>query len=219
MPENNLYLPEGLRPPTACSRSVLQDALEHGTILESTVQRCDVRHTLHLPLGSIQGQIPREEVLSPWISGADREIAILSRVGKPVCFTVTSLHADEKGASVALLSRRAVQEKALDFFLETLQPGMVLTARVTHLESFGAFLDIGCGIIAMMPIEHISVSRIAHPRDRFQVGQKILAAVWSIDREKRRFTMTHRELLGTWMENASWFHPGETVRGTVRRCV
>ena len=28
--------------------------------------------------------------------------------------------------------------------------------------------------------------------------------------------MTHRELLGTWMENASLFSPGETVRGTVR---
>ena len=28
--------------------------------------------------------------------------------------------------------------------------------------------------------------------------------------------MTMRELLGTWMENASRFAPGETVRGTVR---
>ena len=37
-----------------------------------------------------------------------------------------------------------------------------------------------------------------------------------MDRETRRITMTHRELLGTWMENASCFRPGETVRGTVR---
>ena len=77
-------------------------------------------------------------------------------------------------------------------------------------------LDIGCGIVAMLPIEHISVSRISHPKERFRPGQKILAAVRSIDREKRRITMTHKELLGTWMENASWFHPGETVRGEVR---
>lgn len=68
----------------------------------------------------------------------------------------------------------------------------------------------------MLPIEHISVSRISHPKERFRPGQKILAAVRSIDREKRRITMTHKELLGTWMENASWFHPGETVRGEVR---
>lgn len=33
---------------------------------------------------------------------------------------------------------------------------------------------------------------------------------------QRRITLTHRELLGTWMENASRFRPGETVRGIVR---
>ena len=101
-------------------------------------------------------------------------------------------------------------------FLEQLEPGTVLTGRVTRLESFGAFVDVGCGIVAMLPIEHISVSRIAHPRERFQEGQKILTAVWSLDREARRITLTHRELLGTWMDNASRFRPGETVKGVVR---
>ena len=42
------------------------------------------------------------------------------------------------------------------------------------------------------------------------------SAVWSLDREARRITLTHRELLGTWMDNASRFRPGETVRGVVR---
>lgn len=104
----------------------------------------------------------------------------------------------------------------MDFFLQNLEPGMVLTCRVTRLEPYGAFLDIGCGIIAILPIELISVSRISHPGARLQEGQKILAAVRSFDRENRRITMTTRELLGTWMENASRFAPGETVRGIVR---
>lgn len=216
MPENKLYLPEGLRPPAEWSLSALQAAQTAGTILEAPVQRCDVDRALHLALGSIAGRIPRREVLSPWISGADRDIALLSRVGKPACFVVTDIRADEKGAPVALLSRRAAQERALDAFLETLVPGAVVTAVVTHLVPFGAFLDIGCGIVAMLPLERISVSRISSPQDRFQVGQKILAAVASIDRQTRRFTMTHRELLGTWLENASYFQPGETVRGIVR---
>ena len=68
----------------------------------------------------------------------------------------------------------------------------------------------------MLPMEYISVSRISHPAQRFQTGEKILAAVKSVDRDRRRFTMTHRELLGTWMENACRFRPGETVRGIVR---
>ena len=216
MPENKLYLPEGLRPPVPLALGHLREALETGDILEAPVQRCGVDHTLLLNLGGVQGRIPREEAVAPWISGADRDIAVLSRVGKPTCFTVTALESDGKGAPVALLSRRAAQERAMAYFLERLEPGAVLTGRVTRLESFGAFVDVGCGIVAMLPIEHISVSRISHPRERFQEGQKILTAVWSLDREARRITLTHRELLGTWMDNASRFRPGETVRGVVR---
>ena len=216
MPENKLYPPEGLRPSAPLSLSDLREALETGAVLEAPVQRCDVSHTLHLSLGGVQGRIPREEAVAPWISGAERDIAVLSRVGKPTCFTVAALEADGRGAPLALLSRRAAQEQAMAHLLDRLEPGSVLTGRVTRLESFGAFVDVGCGIVAMLPIEHISVSRISHPKERFHEGQKILAAVRAIDRETRRITLTHRELLGTWMDNASRFRPGETVRGVVR---
>lgn len=216
MPENKQFLPEGLRPSAHFTLPDLREALENGTILEAPVQRCDASHTLHISLDGIEGRIPRAEATAPWISGAGRDIAVLSRVGKPVCFTVQGLQADEKGAPVALLSRRAAQEIAMAWLLEHLEPGMVLTCRVTRLEPYGAFLDIGCGIIAILPIELISASRINHPGARLREGQRILAAVRSFDRERRRITMTLRELLGTWMDNASQFSPGETVRGIVR---
>lgn len=216
MPENKLFPPEGLRPPAVYSLADLKEALETGAVLEGAVQRCDTGQTLHIALGGVEGLIPRGEAIAPWISGAARDIAVLSRVGKSTCFKIQSLSADEKGAPVALLSRRAAQEEAMSLFLERLEPGMVLVCRVIRLEPYGAFLDIGCGIIAILPIEQICVSRISHPGVRFREGQKILAAVLSFDREHRRITMTHRELLGTWLENASRFAPGETVRGIVR---
>jgi small subunit ribosomal protein S1 len=217
MPENTIYLPEGLRPQSPLPLAALREAMERRTILEAPVTCCDCQRDLHVDLGGqLEGVIPRSEAVAPWISGADRDIALLSRVGKPACFFVTGLGADEKGAPLVRLSRRAVQEQAGRFFSSQLRPGAVVAARVTHLESFGAFLDIGCGVIAMLPIERISVSRIPHPKERFQVGQRIFAAVASIDPAIPRFTMTHRELLGTWLENASRFCPGETVRGVVR---
>ena len=216
MPENKAFPPEGLRPSIVCTMQSLGQAAESGEILEALALRCDVDHTLHFSLNGIRAIMERGEVNAPWISGAERDIAILSRVGKPTCFTAQEVFTDEKGAPVARLSRRTAQEKAMDHFLQSLRPGSVLTCRVTRLESFGVFLDMGCGIIAMLPIEHISVSRISHTKERFRTGQNLLAAVLSVDQERRRFTMTHRELLGTWMENASWFRPGETVPGVVR---
>ena len=209
MPENKSFPPEGLRPPAVHTLQTLKSAAESGELLEAVALRCDVAHTLHFSLNGIRAVMERKEVNAPWISGADRDIAILSRVGKLTCFTVQEILTDEKGAPMARLSRRVAQEVVHGLYL---RPGSVLT----RPESFGVFLDIGCGIIAMLPIEHISVSRISHTKERFRAGQKILAAVLSVDPERHRFTMTHRELLGTWMENASWFRPGETVPGVVR---
>ena len=114
MPENRGYLPEGLSAPPLYTLEMLRRAVSDGAVLEGTVQRCDGDLNLYLQLGSTFAKIPREEVTAPWISGADREIAVLSRVGKQVCFTVESLSADAKGAPTALLSRRKVQEQAME---------------------------------------------------------------------------------------------------------
>ncbi len=127
-----------------------------------------------------------------------------------------SLSADAKGAPTALLSRRKVQEQAMEEMRRGLKPGAVVVGKVVRMEPFGAFVDIGRGIVALLPTEYISAARIRHPNERFRVGQKILAAVKVFDRENRRITLTHKELLGTWLENASRFSEGDTVRGTVR---
>ena len=93
--------------------------------------------------------------------------------------------------------------------------GDIIEAKVTHLESFGAFCDIGCGNIALLPIDAISVSRISHPSDRFSVGDSIRVIIKSIA-EDGKITLSHKELLGTWEENASLFSAGQTVTGVVR---
>jgi small subunit ribosomal protein S1 len=59
------------------------------------------------------------------------------------------------------------------------------------------------------------VSRISHPSDRFRVGQDIKAVVRGID-QSGRVTLSHKELLGTWDENAAKFTVGETVVGIIR---
>ena len=100
--------------------------------------------------------------------------------------------------------------------LAGLRPGMVIPAVVTHLEPFGAFVDIGCGVPSLIGIENISVSRIPHPGQRFRVGQAVYAAVLDLDPRAERIYLTHRELLGTWAENAARFQPGMTVPGIVR---
>lgn len=214
------YKPEGALLTTSENQAFLKsqkslaDAMQRETVLEARAAVCDSSHNLIVPLGPMKGLIPREECALGIPDGTTRDIAIISRVGKPVCFVVTGFGEDEQGQPVAMLSRRRVQEKCFAQLMETLRPGDVIPAKVTHLENFGCFVDIGCGIVSLIPIDVISVSRISHPRDRFALGQDIFAVVKSV--EGGRIYLSHKELLGTWEENAALFAPGETVAGAVR---
>ena len=215
------FLPEGrllhtLPNQTACATAeALTQAMAAGTVLEGTALLCDEAHDLWVRLGPFTGRIPREETALGIAEGNTRDIAILSRVGKPVCFVVEALE-EREGTLCPLLSRRKAQEQALDAILEQWTPGLVVPATVTHLEPFGAFVDIGCGVPSMIGVERLSVSRIPHAAHRLRPGQEIYAAVLGLDRERQRVVLTHRELLGTWEENAALFRPGMTVPGYVR---
>lgn len=214
LPEGRiLYTPENQK---ACvSRRALLQAMSAGRILEGRVLSCGADHSLIVRVGQFTGSIPREEAALGIAEGTTREIAILSRVGKSVCFTVQAVEGPE-AAPTLLLSRRRAQEMALRHILETWQPGRIIPATVTHLEPFGAFVDIGCGVPSMIGIENISVSRIPHPGCRLAPGQKIFALVTGVDPTLRRVTLSHKELLGTWEENAACLSPGMTVTGYAR---
>jgi small subunit ribosomal protein S1 len=214
------YYPEGWTIDTPENRAATQnisavnDACRDGRILEGRALVCDSSHNLVVDLGCMKGIIPREEGALGIREGTTRDIAIISRVNRPVCFLVTGFEKKADGTITAILSRRAAQEKCLKEYISKLVPGDVIDARITHLESFGAFADIGCGIVALLPIDAISVSRIDHPKERFTVGMDIRAVLHSI--EGNRVTLSHKELLGTWEENVCMFSPGETVAGIVR---
>ena len=213
----NIYLPELSAPlfPQGQSIGVLSDAMQTERILTGIAIRCSRQRDLIVQFGDYEGCIPHEEAVHPSISGADREISILSRVGRPVSFVISSISM-KHSRPCPILSRRRAQEKALAYLLDTARPGTILPAQVTHLDSFGVFVDLGCGVLSMLPLENISVSRIHHGSGRFCTGQRILTMVQSTDPEKKRFYLTHKELLGTWEENAADFTSGEVITGIVR---
>ncbi len=197
------------------SLKMLEDAKNSEKILEAKACVCDSSHNLIVDLAGIKGIIPREEGAIGIKDGSVRDIAVISRVNRPVCFRC---HRHNRGrkrqTDCNVLSREKAQRKCLDAYISRLRCGDIVPARITHLENFGAFADIGCGIVALMPIDTISVSRIEHPAERFTVGMDIKAVIKSV--ENGRISLSHKELLGTWEENAERFCAGETVSGIIR---
>lgn len=214
-------LPEGYKFKTEENKSFLSsaEALKKACALGETVEArailCDKEHNLHVDLGVMKGIIPRTEGAIGIDDGSVRDIALISRVNKTVAFKILRFETDENLNTYAILSRKAAQIECRDGYISSLRPGDIIDARVTHMESFGVFADIGAGISALLPIDSISISRIPHPKARFNVNQDIKAIVKAID-EFGRVTLTHKELLGTWAENAEMFSVGETVPGIVR---
>ena len=208
------FFPEGMgRSAADLSTEQLRRAAAEGTILEGRAVLCDEEHNLTVDLGGgRRGIIPRAETALGIREGTVRDIAVLSRVGRPVCFTVAA----QCGEKYFRLSRLAAQKESLKAMLCLLRPGEIVPAVVTSIADFGVFCDVGCGVTALLGAERISVSRAADPAERFRPGQKIHAVIRSVDRESGRITLSHRELLGTWAENAARFAAGQTVPGIVR---
>lgn len=215
-PEGSLICtPENVM--SLASLSSLERAFAEGRILEGIASSCDCADmSLKVDLGVADGIIPREEAVYNRDGSTAKDIAIITRVGKPVCFKIKEIREAPLGRPTVILSRREAQLECSENYICRLSPGDIIPTKVTHLEPFGAFVDIGCGIVSLMTVDCLSVSRISHPKDRISAGDLIPAIVKSVEADTGRIYMTHRELLGTWEENAALFHPCETVTGIIR---
>lgn len=200
--------------PSEFTLESLTDAFETGKVMFSKALVYNKGKGLMFNLGGYEAFMPNEEVYLSFDNKCIKEAAIATRVNKFVCFIITNIK-KQKGQYVFEISRKKAQQQAYDDYISKLNPGDIVTCTVTHIDNFGVFCDIGYGISALLPIDFISVSRIQSPADRFEVGQKICACIKSID-ENGRIVLTHKELLGTWLENASFFQVGTTTTGIVR---
>ena len=118
----NGFFPEGWNTQVTDSKKAftpafLAEAQAKQTVLESTALMCDAAHNLIIDLGQIKGIIPREEGAIGIADGSTRDIALISRVGKPVCFAVTAIGNDENGRPCAVLSRRKAQQLCREYIL------------------------------------------------------------------------------------------------------
>ena len=111
-PEGQLIDTPQNRAMLRCS-ATLQEAFLAGKVLEARAVICASEPHLIVDLGFCRGIIPREECALGLRDGSTRDIAIIARFNKPVCFTITDSGRDVHGNLAPVLSRRMVQELSL----------------------------------------------------------------------------------------------------------
>ncbi|MEG0019640.1 MAG: S1 RNA-binding domain-containing protein [Oscillospiraceae bacterium] len=199
---------------TAFTLDSLKQAYAQGTVLFAKALVYDKGNGLRFNLGGYEAFMPAQEVYLSFDESPIKEAAIATRVNKFVCFIITDIM-EENGTVLIYISRKKAQQLAYDNYISQLSPGDILPCTVTHIDRFGVFCDIAYGISALLPIDFISVSRIQSPSDRFSVGQQIFACIKSLDKNGR-IVLSHKELLGSWLENAEYFTNGMNTTGIVR---
>ncbi len=215
--ETQKFIPEGweenFRP---VSKEYLYKAMQTGTTMQGLVKKCDAAYNLYVDFGNqLVGMIPREEVEAVNVdeTGFPKPNICISKVNHYVQFKVKGIgNYDNK----FILSRKAVGEEAMDWVKNELKEGDIVHGIVKSVQPYGAFIEIGGGIVGLLHIEDISVARIKSPLERLKIGQKLQVVVKYIDRGQDRVLLSYKELLGSWEENAKEFEEGSVVIGIAR---
>lgn len=139
-------------------------------------------------------------------------------VGEPIIAKVIEV---DRRRNRLILSERAAARESRDALKERLiaelRPGETRTGHVISLADFGAFVDIG-GADGLVHTSEISWKRVAHPKEVLKVGQEVQVKVLGIDPERRRISLSLRELeADPWDQVAGELHEGQLVEGTITK--
>ena len=200
---------------TKLDENNLSDYIEKKQILQGLVRKCDENYNLYVSFDNgLTGIMPRKEVeaINLEESGLPKINLCTGKVNKFIQFKIK----DVKDKNNIVISRKEVQEEALNWVKKDLKEGEKVTGIVKNIRPYGAFIEIGGGIVGLVHIEDLSIARIKSPYERLKIGQKVEIMIKSINRQTGQVILSQKELLGSWEDNAKNFIERSKVKGIIR---
>ena len=104
----------------------------------------------------------------------------------------------DKEKNNVVLSRKAILEEAnseqKEELLASLQEGQKINGSVKNLTDYGAFIDLG-GVDGLLHITDISWSRISHPSEALEIGQKVEVLIINYDKEEQKVSLGMKQIM------------------------
>jgi small subunit ribosomal protein S1 len=196
----------------------LSDRLKSREIIKTKILEAN-KGGLMVEVNGVIGFLPVSQLSSehyPRVEEGDKTkiLEVLrSYVGK--IFDVQIITADAQEEKL-IVSEKAVGEEELRGKISQLTLGQVVEGEVSGIVDFGIFLKFGTGLEGLVHISELAWSRIDHPKDLYKVGQKVKAAVISI--EKDRISLSIKRLQpDPWAELIKKYQVGQVVTGKVTK--
>lgn len=104
----------------------------------------------------------------------------------------------DRSRNRVLLSRRRVEEGermvALSEAVGNLTPGSKISGKVTRIEEFGAFVNIGHGIEGLVHVSQISRKRVEKVDEHLKVGQDVQTMILEIKEGGKKISLGMKQL-------------------------
>lgn len=189
----------------------IQEAWKNQTPIEGKIVGVN-KGGYEIRLDGVRAFCPNSQLAERFVREPSRE------VGKTYTFIISEYG---KGKSIVVTRRPLLaKEKAarMNTIGDNVNVGEIRQARVTRLQPFGAFCDIGEGLEGLIHVSEISHQRIGHPREKLTEGDAIDVKIIKVDAAKGRIGLSIKALSeDPWTAFANSLTVGQPLKGKVER--
>lgn len=187
------------------------EVLEVGSLLVGEVKAVN-RGGLELQCGVLTAFLPASHV------SLERIEDLESLVGQRYEVEVLEIDA---GRRRLVVSRRGLLARERDArrseIVDTLQAGAVVPGKVTRIERFGAFVDLG-GVEGLLHVSEMAWVRVEDPATQVSVGEDLKVQILKVEEGGKRISLSRKALLeDPWLRFSHEHPPGAVLQGTVTR--
>jgi small subunit ribosomal protein S1 len=190
----------------------LEDAWKNKIPVEGTIAR-EIRGGFEVKIGgTIRAFCPFSQV------GIPRDANPADFIGKSLSFIIVEY--GEGGKNIVISRKPILDQEKRDRKLalkETLREGDKVRGKVTSIQKFGAFVDIG-GLEGLLPISEMAWGRIEKVNDLLSVGQEVEVIIIKLDWDNDRYSFSLKDALPNPWDRVEETYPiGSFHAGTVAR--
>jgi len=121
-------------------------------------------------------------------TGHVNRVSDVLAVGDEVTLWIDKVDPEKKQIMVTLIEPLKVDWRDLE-------NGQTYTGKITRLENYGAFVDIGAEREGLVHISEISHDYVKHPSEQINVGDEVQVQVLGFSKRKRRIDLSIKNLL------------------------
>jgi small subunit ribosomal protein S1 len=190
----------------------LYRAHRSGRTVEGTVEAV-IKGGYEIRLGKLRGFCPHSQIDAQRVDDPQQQL------GKAYGFKITQLR---RGGDDIVVSRRAVledeQREEAKAVRATLIEGAVMLGHVSGVAEFGAFVDLGAGVMGLVHVSELSHTRVTRVGDAVKVGDAVNVKILKLDEDSKRISLSIRQATeDPWSKVGERFAPGKIYPGTIKR--